>query len=237
MKKSGNLKLIQLSVLTVLSLICIYFLLQDEVRQFVFSSDTAAAFLAIVCILLAANFIFLFLDFNLIKSREINYQDLYETAYTDSVSGLPGRLSCDALLTDYHDSSLPEAVGCIMIELASLSEVNLHLGHDAGNRLIRDFASILSSASRSSCFIGRNGGNKFLAFFEDHDRQALEGFLQRVDEKVKQHNAIPENAPIVFHKGIALNNEEHFDHITDLISLANRRLYQNPDVPGTAGDT
>ena len=43
MKKLSSLKIVQLSVFTVLTLACIYFLTQDEVKQFVFSSDLGPA--------------------------------------------------------------------------------------------------------------------------------------------------------------------------------------------------
>lgn len=45
--------------------------------------------------------------------------------------------------------------------------INNTYGHVIGNATIQSFSDVLSGASVGLCFVGRNGGNKFLALFEN----------------------------------------------------------------------
>lgn len=227
MKKLSILKIIQLSILAVLSLMSIFFLLSPEVKQYVFSTTAATILFALVWIMLVTSFIFLLLDFSVISSIKLNYHNLYEVAYSDPLSGIPNRFSCDVLIEKYIDQELPDNVGCIMMDLTNLPEINSLYNHATGNTLLKEFSKILSSASLSLCFVGRNGGNKFLAVFEDCDNEKLNNFLERVKARVAQHNQAADAVPIEYRAGSALNSEEHLSQITKLISLANHRIYDN----------
>ena len=43
-------------------------------------------------------FIFLLIDFNLISTIKLNYHNLYDVAYSDQLSGIPKRFSCDTVI-------------------------------------------------------------------------------------------------------------------------------------------
>lgn len=169
----------------------------------------------------------LLIDFNLISTIKLNYHNLYDAAYSDQLSGIPNRFSCDTVIEKYYDKKLPENLACIMIDLANLPEVNSLYDHATGNILLKDFSTILSSASLSLCFVGRNGGNKFLAIFENGEQAKIDTFLARVADRVKQHNLSSDAIAIEYHTGVAMNSKEHMDQITNLIALANKRIYEN----------
>ena len=227
MKKFSTFKIIQLSLLVVLTLTSLYFLMKPQVKQYVFSSTPATILFIIVWIVLLASFIFLLIDFNLIASIKLNYHNLYDVAYSDQLSGIPNRFSCDTVIEKYYDKKLLENLACIMIDLTNLPEVNSLYDHATGNRLLKDFSSILSSASLSLCFVGRNGGNKFLAIFENGEQAKIDTFLARIADRVKQHNQSSDVIAIEYHTGVAMNSKEHIDQITNLIALANKRIYEN----------
>lgn len=162
--------------------------MKPEVKQYVFSSLAATILFIVIWILLIASFIFLLIDFNLISSIKINYHNLYDVAYSDQLSGIPNRFSCDRVIEKYHDQELPDDLSCVMIVLSNLPQVNSLYDHTTGNKLLKDFSIILSSAALSLCFVGRNGGNKFLAIFEHSERQKIDTFLARIEDRVNQHN-------------------------------------------------
>lgn len=226
MKKFSTFKIIQLSLLTVLTLLSLYLLFQPQVKQYVFASAPATALFIVVWLLLLSGFLFILIDFQLIASIKLNYHNLYDVAYSDQISGIPNRFSCDTMIEKYSDQPLPEDIGCIMIDLTNLPDVNQLYDHATGNKLLKEFSSILSSASLSLCFVGRNGGNKFLAIFEHCDQTKVNTFLARIADRVAQHNQAPDAIAIEYHTGMALNSEEHMDQITRLISLANTRIYE-----------
>ena len=124
---------------------------------------------------------------------------------------------------------LPEDIGCVMIDLSNLPEINSLYNHTVGNKLLKDFSSILSTAAVSLCFVGRNGGNKFLAIFENCTADKIQTFLDRIEDRVAQHNQAPEAISMEYHTGVALNTEEHLEQITRLIALANNRITETTD--------
>lgn len=229
MKKFNTFKLVQLAILIILAIVSVGLLMQPEIKQYIFSSTPATVLFVIIWIILLVNFIFLLIDFNLISSIKLNYHNLYDVAYSDPLSGIPNRFSCDTIIEKYHDKRLPEDIGCVMIDLTNLPEVNALYNHTTGNKLLKDFSSILSTAAVSLCFVGRNGGNKFLAIFENCNSEKVQIFLDRIDDRVSQHNQAPDTIAIEYHTGIALNSEEHLQQITKLISLANNRIAEATD--------
>lgn len=229
MKKFNTFKIVQLAILIILAIVSVGLLMQPEIKQYVFSSTPATALFVVVWIVLLVNFIFILIDFNLISSIKLNYHNLYDVAYSDPLSGIPNRFSCDTIIEKYHDKLLPEDIGCVMIDLTNLPEVNALYNHTTGNKLLKDFSSILSTAAVSLCFVGRNGGNKFLAIFENCNQEKIQIFLDRIEDRVSQHNQAPDTIAIEYHTGIALNSEEHLQQITKLISLANNRIAETTD--------
>lgn len=227
MKKFNIFKIVQLSLLVLMTLISLYLLMQLEVKQYIFASAPATALFFIVWIVLLASYIFILIDFNILSSIKLNYHNLYGVAYSDPLSGIPNRFSCDTIIEKYQDKELPDNLTCVMLDLTNLPEINELYDHATGNILLKDFSTILSSSALSLCFIGRNGGNKFLAIFENCTDDKLHTFLARVADRVKQHNQSPSAISIVYRTGIAKNNEEHISKITQLISLANSRIYEN----------
>ena len=77
------------------------------------------------------------------------------------------------------------------------------------------------------CFVARNGGNKFLALFEDCTDEKIAVFLGSVDQKVNANNSSSGSFPIEYQYGIAFHEdtENKPKTITDLIALADRRIY------------
>ena len=226
MKKLSLLKMVQLTVLVILTLVSICLLLNPDIKRYIFSNMAATILFAVVWIILIASFIFLLMDFNVISEMKLNYHNLYQVAYSDPLSGIPNRFSCDVLIEKYIDQDLPDSVGCAVLDLTNLPEINSKYNHATGNKLLSEFSTLLSSAAANHGFVGRNGGNKFLAIFEDCDRAKLNNFLESVERKVERHNASSKSLPIEYKAGFALNSEEEFLQITRLIALANQRVYE-----------
>lgn len=72
----------------------------------VFSSRPATILFFVVWVLLLVSFIFLLIDFNLISTIKLNYHNLYGVAYSDPISGMPNRFSCDTVIEKYYDEKL-----------------------------------------------------------------------------------------------------------------------------------
>ena len=160
----------------------------------------------------------------------MDYHNLYDVAYSDPLSGIPNRFSCDTIIEKYYDKKLPDDIACVMIDLSNLPEINTLYDHRTGNKALKDFSGILSTAAVSLCFVGRNGGNKFLAIFENCTDEKLNTFLDRVTDRVDQYNQASDSISMEYRIGKAMNRDEHLEQITKLISLANSRIPKSATV-------
>lgn len=222
MKKISLYKTLQFILFLILTAISAYLLLTDS-NSFHQAESAAGIFTLslLLCVILGFSFLFLLLDFYFLNT-------LKRSGKADGVSSAPtsigSRSDCDALIEKYLDKPMPENIGCIMLELTNLKDINQAHGHIQGNKLLHDFSVFLQAASLDLCFVGRNGGNKFLAIFEDCDYEKIKSFLALLDKKIDKHNKLPDIHPIRFRFGIAFDEGAKVRTITDLIALSDRRI-------------
>lgn len=225
MKKFDLLKTAQLAAFIGLAGFGLLKILTDKRLYHLVATDPQIRSLCILLwILLGLSFLFIFLDFSLFSSFKREYRELDFAVSSDPVSGIANRYSCDTFIEKYLDKPLPAHFGCITFDLTNLKETNKSYGHIQGNDLIRDFSAILQSSSADLCFVGRNGGNEFLALFEDCTKEKLLSFLKRVEEKVNEHNEHTNTVAISYRYGISFNENGSKGSITDLIALSSKRV-------------
>lgn len=226
MKKFDVFKTVQLVLFIILAAASLLIILTDSELYQQIANDTHIRALCIMLwAALVVSFLFIFMDFSLFSTFKKDYRELDFAVSSDPVAGIANRYSCDTIIEKYLDRPLPSNIGCIMFDLTNIGKINRTMGHVAGNNLIRDFSGILQAASINLCFVGRNGGNKFLALFENCSAQKMDTFLSRVSKKVKSYNSNTASAPIRYQYGSAYLEGAEIKTITDLIALSNRRIY------------
>ena len=225
MKKHTVYKTIQLVLLLVLAAtVILYIFPRADVYHAVANDPTVRLLAIVVWAVFIISFIFLYLDYAYFLNYRKEYHEIELAAGTDPESGIANRFSCDVMIEKYVDKPLPDGMGAIMIDLTNIQEINRLYGHLQGNVAIRDFSNILRLCSSELCFVGRNGGNKFLALFEDSSEENMQLFLDRVEQRVGIHNKNVTASPIKYACGSAFSGFDRVDDITRLISLANGRI-------------
>ncbi|MDE6960746.1 MAG: diguanylate cyclase [Lachnospiraceae bacterium] len=235
MKKTDFIyKTIQLVLYIVLTACCLGILLLDERVYHLVASDPSFRILGVLLWLaLGFSFVFIYRDFQYFSNSRKDFWELDYAVHSDPLSGLANRFSCDVMIEKYLDKPIPENLGCIMFDLTNIHDTNKHYGHIQGNQLIRDFSNILHLASTNMCFVGRNGGNKFLALFEDGNSYQMDSFLKKLDQMVQSYNQDPANRlRIEYRCGTAFHEGEEVKTITDLIALSNRRIVRQDQREG-----
>lgn len=228
MKKFDRYKTIQLIIFVLLAGISLLIILTDpELYQMIANNTHVRALCILLWVAFVLCFLFIFMDFSLFSTFKKDYRELDFAVSSDPVSGIANRYSCDSMIEKYLDQPLPRNIGCVMFDLTNIGEVNQSHGHVAGNELIHDFSGILQASSLNLCFVGRNGGNKFLALFENCTTQKLNTFLTRVSDRVDDYNDDPDSLPILYQYGTAYREDDSVETITDLIALSNRRIYEH----------
>ena len=225
MKKFDIYKTIQLVIFILLTGIGLYIIFTDkELYQLVASNPHIRALCTLLWAVCGISFFFIFLDFTLFSTFKKDYKELDYAVSSDPVAGIANRYSCDTVIEKYLDKPLPADIGSVMFELTNIKEINDSHGHLQGNNLIREFSGILQSASMELAFVGRNGGNKFLAIIETCNQEKLETFLARVDERVKKYNQNTDHLPICYKYGVAFREDASIESITQLVALSNKRI-------------
>lgn len=230
MKKHTVFKTAQLVIFVILAAAVIALVFSNPTVYHQAAVDSATRLLCIgLWATLGLSFLFLFLDFYFFLSYRKDYKEMDYALHSDPLSGIANRFSCDMVVEKYLDKPLPTDLASIMIDLSNIRQINQLYGHLRGNTAITDFSTILNAASEGLCFVGRNGGNKFLALFEDATEQKMTLFLDRVKEKVDSYNANSNNSSIQYRYGIAFHEEADINEITKLIALSNARIYSTEE--------
>jgi diguanylate cyclase (GGDEF)-like protein/PAS domain S-box-containing protein len=109
-----------------------------------------------------------------ISERRRGEEQLAYLAYHDALTGLPNRLMVEQEL----DLALARArrsdgaAALMFVDLDDFKEVNDHLGHAAGDRLLAAVSGRLRGVLRSSDVLARQGGDEFLVLLADLDDDA-----------------------------------------------------------------
>lgn len=128
-----------------------------------------------------------------IMDREIiNSSELENAANTDALTGIYNRRKLDA--STIPENRLERTV-FMMADIDHFKAINDRYGHDTGDEVLKQFASLVRTNLRSQDRFYRWGGEEFLLILRETDRQ--EGFLiaERIRESI---------AKALFPKGIKL---------------------------------
>jgi len=238
MKKRFELiKTLQLILFIAVAATGLYVIITDEKLYQMVGRDPSVRILCfLLWLTLGLSFIGIFWDLSTHSSYKKDYRELDFAVYNDHIAGIANRYSCDAMIEKYLDRPLPDTLGCVMLDIVNIRDINDAHGHLAGNEAIQEFSNFLRIASLGLCFVGRNGGNKFMALFEDCDESRINTFMTRVARQVETYNTTSGMPAIEYRTGRALSRDEHMDSITQLIALSDRRLTLKTDrVAGIAG--
>ncbi|MBQ9063396.1 MAG: diguanylate cyclase [Eubacterium sp.] len=227
MKRFDKIKTIQLFVMIVLAAAAVLLIVRDTELYHLMAVNPHVKMLgALLWILLAGSFLFLFYDFNSYADLRRENMELDHAVYSDALTGMANRYSVDVYIGQFLNKPLPADLGCITLDLVSLSEINRRHGHSGGDTAIQAFSDILLAAANGVCFVGRNGGNKFVAIFRDCTQARLQQFLEKVQAQTDQYNQMHPDAALVYTQGTASAEEETVESVTELVALSDRRALQ-----------
>lgn len=99
-------------------------------------------------------------------------------AFTDQLTAVPNRAAYQAFADGLTDDRRPVAV--LFIDLDGFKQINDELGHDAGDRLLRDVAQRLESGLGRGERLFRIGGDELLVMGVDLDEAAVDDLVTKV---------------------------------------------------------
>jgi len=151
-----------------------------------------------------------------------------QLAETDALTGLLNRRALnEKLLREVERASRYGTVlTCVMIDIDHFKQANDRYGHQAGDRVLVQFAELLRREQRSVDVVARYGGEEFVVLLPETGSAGARLFAERVLRRVS--NAAFGEAdtpiPITVSLGIATFPDERAGDAEALLRLADRNL-------------
>jgi diguanylate cyclase (GGDEF)-like protein len=106
---------------------------------------------------------------------------LKDLGLTDHGSGLPNRRAFENKLEhQFVQARMGVPTSVLLLDIDHFKQVNDNLGHDAGDILIKRFASALRAAVRESDAVARLGGDEFCVIFPQTELDVAYELAERI---------------------------------------------------------
>lgn len=166
------------------------------------------------------------------RNRELQTSNaqLEELATIDSKTGLANyRVFVKRLHEEWvRAERYGQALSLVMLDLDDFKRVNDSLGHQAGDRALREFAMLVSGGARATDLPARYGGEEFAVLLPHTEGERAERVADRIRAAVADFSFLEPDHPIkitvsagvaTFPGNAAIASAEH------LVSAADRALY------------
>lgn len=152
-------------------------------------------------------------------------KELKQQIFIDKHTGLPNKNRCEQLLGETTGDF--QTMGMFMFDLNNLKFVNDSLGHEEGDKLILNFSKLVRANIDEKYFVGRYGGDEFIALVPHTSQAELKAIAQKVRTATAQYNEMNAILPISYAVGYALIDEVSEPTLEALLAEADRRMYIN----------
>lgn len=164
------------------------------------------------------------------KGLRHNLEKARREASIDHLTGLPNRRSFEAVLErEYREArAAVEPLVVAFCDIDHFKLVNDTHGHDAGDRVIRLIAEMLTTISNDNCHVARHSGEEFVLLFRGSSPEEAYQKLDRLREQMAERRLINRKTDnpigqITFSAGIA--NVFDFPDPRAALKAADEALY------------
>ncbi len=166
-----------------------------------------------------------------ISDRKRMEEEIRALSLTDPLTGLFNRRGLHHLGEQQLKIALRlgKRVLLLYADVDDLKSVNDAYGHDGGDRVLADVATILRTSFRDSDIVARVGGDEFVVLAMEAARVSAEIFTRRLDEKLDIYNSRPEHKGRVrlgLSTGVSTFEPELPSTIDELTSRADALMYE-----------
>lgn len=151
---------------------------------------------------------------------------LQSKVYLDKATGLPNKNKCEELLS--VPDVLREPTGIFVFDLNNLRRINNSMGHEMGDEYIRRFSVLLRGAVPPEHFVGRDGGDEFIAIAHGLDHAGMHEVMELIRQDTKKYCEENPDFPISYAVGYALSQDyEEGCTMRELLAYADKNMYIN----------
>ena len=112
-------------------------------------------------------------------------------------------------------------------DLNNLRIINNSMGHEAGDTYIRRFAVCLRASMPAEQFVGRAGGDEFIAVTHGMGKEEMKACLASVREQMAEESKSYPDTPLSYAVGFALASDFPGSTMQELFNYADKNMYIN----------
>ncbi|MDR1915176.1 MAG: GGDEF domain-containing protein [Synergistaceae bacterium] len=160
------------------------------------------------------------------RALKLNAESLGQIAFEDALTQLPNRTSCEREITCMTNSPPDDDVAVFVFDMNDLKSANKKFGRRGGDKNILALGRILKEEGESFGFVGRYGGDEFIAIFRHGNEEMASSFLTNVNERVISYNLlyVDELEKINFSVGYCIGDVSQLG-LHEMINEADHRMY------------
>lgn len=211
MRKTEKVVIIGLLPINIFVLICIA--IQLSVREFLFTGAGVTL-----------------ITMGLFFAIENPAAHFMKRAYLDLDTGIKNKNCYNEDMKQLNEKFFSDEKGkasfiCAVCDINGLKAVNDNFGHIAGDELIRAAANVLSKNFESAYNVYRVGGDEFVAVYIGRNKTDAEREIAKIRSDCDKFVGLKCKLSIAM--GIADICDDEFTSIFDVISLADKRMYED----------
>lgn len=165
--------------------------------------------------------------FRNVNDKKVLQEALEYKSTHDVLTDLYNRDYFEARMEDYNHRNVPVTIA--IVDLDNLKEVNDRYGHQMGDHLLRETASLLQAKATKEMTTARIGGDEFAIIFPHASRSEVEDYIETIQAMMQIENRNLPYSTIKISIGYASSNSsygtmEHLLHKADTIMYENKKM-------------
>lgn len=121
------------------------------------------------------------------KTKKDNISKEDKLKYIDMLTSLKNRNYLNESMEKWDNSEIyPQAI--VIVDLNNVAYINDNYGHEEGDNIIKEAASILIKTQLENTEIMRTNGNEFLVYMVEYDEKQVVSYIRKLNKEFKELN-------------------------------------------------
>lgn len=151
-------------------------------------------------------------------------------AFVDSVTGISNRARCSIIL-DKLETYRKESVMVVSFDLNDFKLINDEFGHKQGDEALKTFAKVLNKTFGKTGFIGRMGGDEFIAILLNTSQEEYEKLIADMKAQINSANSDRNQKYLISPSyGNAIRKENEDITVQSVYEEADKKMYLYKEV-------
>ncbi len=163
-----------------------------------------------------------------VRELEMELEKAQEEAKTDFLTKLYNKRALDEFLhiKESEYKRFGHNFSVAMFDLDHFKKVNDTYGHEAGDVVLRSFATILKNDSRDVDIVGRFGGEEFMAILSKTDIEGAVQYAKKVNEHVQRAKFMYKGKRVPLTVSVGVAQRKDCTSLEEMIEKADINLYR-----------